>query len=156
VRRGLVLALAVVALVAVPAAAASAACRQRANLADIESQVMCLVCGVPLGLADSPQASRERDFINGLIDKCQTTQQIKAALVAQYGPRVLALPKDSGFNLTVYLVPFLVLLFGGGVAVAAVRWWTSGRHAPAPESALPAPSRADSRRLDAEMASFER
>jgi len=156
VRRGVVLALAVLALVALPASVASAACRQRANLADIESQVMCLVCGVPLSLADSPQASRERDFINGLIDKCETTQQIKAALVAQYGPRVLALPKDSGFNVAAYLVPFLALLFGGGLAVAAVRWWTSGRHAPADEPAVPPPSRADARRLEAEMASFER
>jgi len=156
VRRPLVIVLAALALIAVPAASASAACRQRANLAAIESQVMCLVCGVPLGLADSPQASRERDFINGLIDKCESTQQIKAALVAQYGPRVLALPKDSGFNLTVYLVPFLVLLFGGGVAVAAVRWWTSGRHSPTDEPAVAQPSRADARRLDAELASFER
>jgi cytochrome c-type biogenesis protein CcmH/NrfF len=156
VRRGLIVALAALALVAVPATAASAACRQRANLADVESQVMCLVCGVPLGLADSPQASRERDFINGLIDRCESTQQIKAALVAQYGPRVLALPKDSGFNVAAYLVPFLALLFGGGIAATAVRWWASGRHAGPPEPALPAPSRADARRLDAEMASFER
>jgi cytochrome c-type biogenesis protein CcmH len=156
VRRGLVVALAALALIAVPATAASAACRQRANLADIESQVMCLVCGVPLGLADSPQASRERDFINGLIDRCETTQQIKAALVAQYGPRVLALPKDSGFNVAAYLVPFLALLFGGGLAVAAVRWWASGRHSPADQPAVAPPSRADARRLDAEMASFDR
>jgi cytochrome c-type biogenesis protein CcmH/NrfF len=152
----LAIALAALAIAAVPATAASAACSHPASLADIESQVMCLVCGVPLGLADSPQASRERDFINGLIDKCESTQQIKAALVAQYGPRVLALPKDSGFNVAAYLVPFLALLFGGGVAVAAVRWWTSGRHAPPPEPAHAAPSRADSRRLDAELASFER
>ena len=40
---------------------------------------MCLVCGVPLSLADSPQASRERDLIDGLIERCQSSSQIKAS-----------------------------------------------------------------------------
>jgi cytochrome c-type biogenesis protein CcmH len=135
-------------------AAAQPACPQ-ASLPDIEKQVMCLVCGVPLGLADSPQATRERDFINGLIDTCQSTEQIKAALVAQYGPRVLALPKDSGFNAAVYIVPALALLLGAGLAVAAVRWW-SARSEPAPAQPAAAPSAADARRLDAEMARWDR
>jgi cytochrome c-type biogenesis protein CcmH/NrfF len=118
---------------------------------------MCLVCGVPLSLADSPQASRERDFINGLIDKCESTQQIKTALVAQYGPRVLALPKDSGFNAAVYIVPVLALLFGGALAVVAVRWWSRrGGGAEPAAAAGPGLSRADARRLDAELSRWER
>jgi cytochrome c-type biogenesis protein CcmH/NrfF len=141
-------------LAAAAPAAASASC-PRASLPDIEKQVMCLVCGVPLGLADSPQATRERDFINGLIDRCQSTAQIKTALVAQYGPRVLALPKDSGFNAAVYIVPALALLLGAGLAAAAVRWW-SARSEPAPAQPAAAPSAADARRLDAEMARWER
>jgi cytochrome c-type biogenesis protein CcmH len=133
---------------------ASASC-PRASLPAIEKQVMCLVCGVPLGLADSPQATRERDFISGLIDRCQSTAQIKSALVAQYGPRVLALPKDSGFNAAVYIVPVLALLLGAGLAAAAVRWW-SARGEPLPAQPAPAPSAADARRLDAEMARWDR
>ena len=152
-RRALALLLTLATLGALPETA-SAAC-PRASLPDIEGQVMCLVCGVPLSLADSPQASRERDFINGLIDKCESTQQIKAALVAQYGPRVLALPKTSGFNAAVYIVPALALLLGAGLAVIAVRWWSSrGGGEPAP--AAGAPNRADARRLEAEMARWER
>jgi cytochrome c-type biogenesis protein CcmH len=153
VRRALV-ALVVVAVLAVAPAAATAAC-PRASMPDIEGQVMCLVCGVPLNLADSPQASRERQFISGLIDRCESTTQIKAALVAQYGPRVLALPKDSGFNAAAYLVPLLILLLGAGAAVFAVRWWTRGREATAPPLP-PAPSRTDGRRLDAEMRDWDR
>ena len=145
---------ATLALAGVLPAAASASC-PRASLPDIEKQVMCLVCGVPLGLADSPQATRERDFINGLIDRCQSTAQIKAALVAQYGPRVLALPKDSGFNAAVYIVPALALLLGAGLAAVAVRWW-SARGEPLPAQPAPAPSAADARRLDAEMARWDR
>jgi cytochrome c-type biogenesis protein CcmH/NrfF len=145
-------ALVIVAMLVVPAGA-SAAC-PRASLSDVESQVMCLVCGVPLSLADSPQADRERDFINSLIDRCRSTDQIKAALVAQYGPRVLALPRDHGFNAAAYIVPVLALLVGVVSAVAAVRWWTSGR-GKLSEPTAPAPSRADARRLDAEMARWD-
>ena len=154
-RRALVVFALLAAMCGLPAAAASAAC-PRASFPDIESQVMCLVCGVPLSLADSPQASRERDFINGLIDKCESTQQIKTALVAQYGPRVLALPGDKGFNAAVYIVPVLALLFGVALAVVAVRWWSSrgGGNDPAP--AAPGLSRADARRLDAEITRWER
>jgi cytochrome c-type biogenesis protein CcmH/NrfF len=140
---------------AAPATAGAACVQPRASLPQVESQVMCLVCGVPLSLADSPQASRERDFISSLIDRCQTSGQIKAALVAQYGPRVLALPKDSGFNAAVYIVPVLALLFGAGLAVVAVRWWSTRTQA-ASAPAVPAPSRADARRLEAEMARWDR
>jgi cytochrome c-type biogenesis protein CcmH len=153
-RRWAAAALAVLLLAAAAPAVSAAAC-PRASLPNIESQVMCLVCGIPLSLADSPQASRERDFINGMIDKCESTQQIKAALVAQYGPRVLALPKDNGFNAAVYIVPVLALILGAGLAVVAVRWWSS-REDTAAAAIVPAPSRADTRRLDAEMARWDR
>ncbi|HKN94147.1 MAG TPA: cytochrome c-type biogenesis protein CcmH [Thermoleophilaceae bacterium] len=142
-----------VVLAALPTATASATC-SKASLPNIEGQVMCLVCGVPLSLADSPQASRERDFINALIDKCESTSQIKAALVAQYGPRVLALPKDNGFNAAVYIVPVLALLVLAALAFIAVRWWSShGRNA---DPVIPAPVGADARRLEAEMSRWER
>jgi cytochrome c-type biogenesis protein CcmH len=153
VRRVLAGLLAALLLGATPAGA-SAGC-PKASLPDIEGQVMCLVCGVPLSLADSPQASRERDFINGLIDRCESPAQIKAALVAQYGPRVLALPTDNGFNAAVYIVPMLALLFGVALALVAVRWWSS-RERNAAVPAVPAPSRADARRLEAEMARWDR
>jgi cytochrome c-type biogenesis protein CcmH/NrfF len=148
-------ALLAVGVLGVGPAAATAAC-PRASLPDIEGQVMCLVCGVPLSLADSPQASRERDFINRLIDRCQSSSQIKAALVAQYGPRVLALPADNGFNAAAYIVPVLVLLFGVGLAAAVVGWWSSSRNRAPPLPAASPPSRPEARRLEGEIARWER
>jgi cytochrome c-type biogenesis protein CcmH len=153
-RRALV-ALAVVAVFGLVRSGAASAC-PRASLPEIESQVMCLVCGVPLSLAESPQAARERAFISGLIARCKSTSQIKAALVSQYGPRVLTLPKDSGFNAAAYVVPVLILLLGAGAAAAAVRSWTAGRRAAIAPPVPAPPSRADARRLDAEMARWDR
>ena len=77
---------------------------------------MCPVCGTTLELAsDSPQAIREREFIRGLIAEGQTKEQIKAALVAEFGDEVLALPDDEGFDLAAWLVPGLAI---GAAAVA--------------------------------------
>src|SRR4051794_29608804 len=57
----------------------------RASLPDIEDEVMCPTCGVPLALAFSPQAERERQFIRDQIDRGRTKQEIKDALVAEFG-----------------------------------------------------------------------
>ncbi|MGH2902580.1 MAG: cytochrome c-type biogenesis protein CcmH [Solirubrobacteraceae bacterium] len=128
----------------------------RASLPVIERQVMCVTCKIPLEVAESPQADREREFIQGLIDEGLDEAQIKRALVAQYGPTVLALPSAHGFDLTVYLVPlavFLVLL--GTLAVLLPRW---RRHARAQaDSVLEAPplDPAADARLDADLARFD-
>ncbi len=138
-RRWVVLLAAVVALAAPTATAAAADC-PKTSLSAVEAEVMCPVCGTPLGLAtEAPQANRERALIQRLVDRCQSKEEIKAVLVAQFGDDVLALPEAEGFDLTVYLVPALaVLLAAGGIAFAARRWRHGGR---APGD--PAAARAD-------------
>gem|GEM_PF-645777 len=108
-----------VALCAVALAPAALAC-PKTTLADVEDEVMCPVCGTPLGLAtEAPQAERERAFIQRLVDRCYDKQQIKRALVAEFGPRVLAVPPDEGTRTLSYTVPvvgvaaaFVALAFG--------------------------------------------
>jgi len=46
----------VVSLLAAPAPALAAAGCPKTNMADVENEVMCLQCGVPLNLADAGQA----------------------------------------------------------------------------------------------------
>jgi cytochrome c-type biogenesis protein CcmH len=138
VRRASFIALLIAALLAAPAAA-QAAPPQRASLGDVEDEVMCLVCGTTLAVSDSPQADRERAFIRALIARGETKQQIKDALVAQYGTRVLATPSDSGFDLAAWIVPGLaVILAGIGIAFAVVRW----RRARPPGQTKPLPTTA--------------
>ena len=97
----LLIALALHAVVPPPARAVAA----RTTLPAVESQAMCVTCKIPLTVAQSPQADRERAFIARLIDAGLTEAQIKRALVREYGPAVLALPRAHGFGLAVYLVP---------------------------------------------------
>lgn len=100
-----------VALAAV-APAASAATPGPAQLPSIESQFMCVSCHEPLELVSSPQAQSEKAYIVSLLKKGENLSQIKTAMVAQYGPAVLARPPASGFNLTVYILPPVVLIAG--------------------------------------------
>jgi len=151
VRRALVVLTALVAL-ALPTAATAADC-PKTTLAAVEAEVMCPVCGTPLGLAtEAPQANRERAFIQRLIERCRSKDEIKEILVAQYGPGVLALPEAEGFNLGAYLVPALaVLLAAGGIAVAARRWRGGGRR---PDDG-PGEDSAAGKRLDADLERYE-
>jgi cytochrome c-type biogenesis protein CcmH len=135
-------------------AAAGAAAQPQTTLPAMEQQVMCVVCRTPLAVANGPQADAERRQIRELIAQGRSEQQIKDALVAQYGERVLALPKDDGFNLAVYLVPVLALALALVLlAFALPRWRRRARaRAAAPTAAAPAVSEDDMRRLDEDLA----
>jgi cytochrome c-type biogenesis protein CcmH len=117
-RRICVALLAVVALAPFTATASAAAATPRTSLPDVEKEVMCPVCGLPLNVSESPQANRERVYIRSLIAQGETKAQIKRALVGQFGPEVLALPRSSGFDLIVYIVPVVVVLALAGASVA--------------------------------------
>ncbi len=148
--RALVL-LAVLALSA-PAAAPVLAAQSRVNLADIEDEVMCTICGTTLELSSSPQADRERSFINRLIARGETKQQIKDALVAEYGPNVLAVPSGSGFDLTAWLVPAIgIALAAAAIAAFALRQ-SRRRTEPPGEPSLEA---SDSARLREDMSHYD-
>ena len=147
-------ALAVVVALLAPAPGALAAGCPRTSVADLENEVMCLVCGVPLSLADAPQAERERALIGRLARRCESKRQIKTALVAQYGPRVLAVPDASGFPLAAYLVPAVVACVTGlGIVVVAARWRRRGGRVPRAEIAATGPpfDAVDAARLEAEL-----
>jgi cytochrome c-type biogenesis protein CcmH len=133
---------------------ASAAAEPRASLPDIEDEVMCPICGTLLQLSDAPQAERERAFIRTRIDQGQTKEEIKDALVAEYGAEVLATPESSGFDLSAWVVPALGLL----LALTALGFGAArlSRRGPtvAPE---PKPlSAEDSARLERDISSCER
>ena len=138
--------------------AAGATAAEQASLTEIEKQVMCPVCGTLLQLAESPQAQRERVFINHLIDEGKSEAEIKDALVAEYGNEVLALPPDSGFSLSAYVVPIVALLIAAvALAIGVLRWRRAGGGPSGGEpAARPAgPSERDSERLDADLARYD-
>lgn len=154
-RRALVLALVAAATLAPSAPAAS----PRTTLNDVEDEVMCVSCNVPLNIAESPQADRERAEIRRLIAQGLTKEQVKQRLKDTYGPNVIALPRAKGFDLAAYLVPIaLVAAMLAALAVLVPRWRGRPRReaaaagAPAAGDTAPALDPADERRLDEDLA----
>ena len=149
--------LAALAALALPAAAAAQEC-PKTSLGDIEDEVMCPVCGTPLGLAsEAPQAQRERAYIERLIASCKSKDEVKQALVAEFGDSVLALPGDQGDDdfgdVLVYVVPALgILLAAGGIGFAVLRWRRRGGPGGRRGNAL---AGAEGSRLDDDMERYD-
>jgi cytochrome c-type biogenesis protein CcmH len=144
--------MAIALLLAVATSAAAAAQEARASLPDVEDEVMCTICGTLLEESQSPQADRERALIRELIAQGQDKDQIKDALVAQYGPRVLATPGTSGFDLFAWLVPAAGLLFAAAVVTIALRRMLRTREV---RGAGPTLDPADAEKLEADMAQHD-
>jgi cytochrome c-type biogenesis protein CcmH len=140
------------------------AAQAKTSLADLEDEVMCVECGTPLEVSQSPVAQQERAFIRREIAAGKTKAQIKADLVDEYGQAVLAEPSHGGIGIAAWLVPIvLVPLAALGVALLARRWRRgngAGETDAAPADAARAPTAPldpdDARRLDAELAAFDR
>jgi cytochrome c-type biogenesis protein CcmH len=128
----------------------------RASLPDIEDEVMCVECKTALNVSTSAVADQERAFIRRQIALGKDKQEVKDALVDQFGPDVLALPEEKGFSLAAYLVPIVLgLLALSLLAVFARRF----RRRPDAAAAAPASEPLaddDARRLDAELAAYDR
>ncbi len=150
----IVAAVALLAAGALPAGAGAA--EPQASLHDLEDEVMCPTCGTPLGLAFSPQAERQRLFIRRQIAQGRTKEQIKDALVAEFGPEVLALPDNEGFDLTAYLVPAGALAVALAViAVGLVRWRRRGEDVQREAGTVAALSPADAARLERDLSRYD-
>jgi cytochrome c-type biogenesis protein CcmH len=137
--------------IATPAPAAT----PQTGLADLEDEVMCPICGTLLELSNSPQAERQRVFIARQITAGRSKDEIKDALVAEYGPQVLAVPRGSGFELSAYLVPaiaFAVAALALGIGICRWRRATGSRPAAPPQGR---PRGEDAERLDADLARYD-
>jgi cytochrome c-type biogenesis protein CcmH len=146
--------LALLALLAAPPLAAAAS---RASLPDIEDEVMCPTCGVPLSQAFSPQAERERSFIRAEIAKGRSKEQIKDTLVSEFGTRVLATPQtdDSTFNWAAYLIPIGAIGAAAIAIVVALRRWRRRPDVDVPEKEAPELSPSDAARLEQDLSRYD-
>ena len=140
--------IAVGALVLSGAAAAAAP----PNAADLEAELVCPVCETTLDQSNAPVAQRMKAFIRVRIAAGDSEQEIKDALVGEFGQGVLANPPKGGFGLLAWLLP-LAALGAGAIAVGLlIRSW-SRRRAPPDE---PEPLDPGLERLvDEELARFD-
>jgi cytochrome c-type biogenesis protein CcmH len=132
-------------------AGASAADPPRA--ADLEAELVCPVCETTLDQSNAPVAERMKLYIRERVAAGDTEDEIKDALVAQFGPGVLAKPPDGGFGLLAWILPLAVLV-GGLVAVCTLVWAWSRRRPPGDAAATPLDPELE-RRVDEELARYD-
>jgi cytochrome c-type biogenesis protein CcmH len=147
--------LAALALAALQLAAPAAASEQRPTAAELESELVCPVCESTLDTSNAPVALRMKAYIRERIAAGDTKSEIKAALVDQFGPSVLAVPPKEGFELVAWLLPLAGLL-AGAVIVGALAWRWSRRRGDDDDGPPDEPlDPALEQRLDDELARFE-
>ena len=97
----------------------------------IASELRCPVCqGLSIQDSPSPLAQQMKDVIRGQLAEGRSPAEVKQYFISKYGEWVLLEPEASGFNLVVYLLPWLALLAGAGVIFLAVRRWTGAPEQP--------------------------
>ena len=145
-------ALAVIALVLAAPAGAS---EERPTAAELESELVCPVCETTLDTSNAPVALRMKAFIRERIAAGDAKSEIKASLVDQFGPAVLAEPPKKGFELLAWLLPLAGLALGV-VIVGALAWrWSHARGGDEPAGQAEPLDPALERRLDDELARYE-
>lgn len=128
IRRGLLLlaAVAVLALVAAFVASPRAFAADKAVANQITDEIICPCdCGEVLTGCICELGIEMKGFVENSLGEGQTKDQILAALVAKHGEVVLGAPKARGFNLIVWVAPFVATLMGMAIAFFVLRRWTS-------------------------------
>jgi cytochrome c-type biogenesis protein CcmH len=121
------------------------------SAAELEAELVCPVCETTLDQSNAPVAERMKLYIRERIAAGDTEQEIKDALVAEFGPGVLASTGGGGLGALAWLVPLAALVAGAAVVTVLVRGWS--RRRASPEPALIDPEL--DRRLDEELARFD-
>jgi len=122
--------------------------------ADLEAEIVCPTCRTTLDQSSSPIATRMKSYIRERIAAGDTTAEIKAQLVDQFGPAVLAEPPKRGFDLLAWLLPLGALAIGV-VVVGVLAWTWSRRRDTVAEPEANALDPDLERRVDEELARFE-
>lgn len=122
--------------------------------ADLEAEIVCPTCKTTLDQSSSPIATRMKSYIRERIAAGDSAAEIKAQLVDQFGPAVLAEPPKRGFDLLAWLLP-LGALAVGIVVVGALAWTWSRRRDGAVEPEADVLDLDLEQRVDDELARFD-
>jgi cytochrome c-type biogenesis protein CcmH/NrfF len=90
----------------------------------VSAELRCPVCQGE-SIQDSPAdlAVEMRAVVRDQLAAGRTPDEVKAYFVARYGEWILLAPPARGFNLVLYILPFVLLAGGGALLFVLVRRW---------------------------------
>jgi cytochrome c-type biogenesis protein CcmH len=108
---------------------------------EVARELWCPLCnGVRLDNCDLQACVQMREVISEKLQAGESTDNIKAYFVQQYGDVVLGQPSTEGFNLIAWIFPILAAVVGLGWVAYLVVTWSKKKAATVPAGAAPAPS----------------
>jgi cytochrome c-type biogenesis protein CcmH len=114
---------------------------------DIFRSLMCPICpGQTIDQSQSELSAQMRAIVREKLEQGETKEDILQFFVERYGEAVLAAPVKTGFNLVVWVVPFVAVVAGGIVLWLIIRRWVRRGREPVPEAAMAAQDDADDER----------
>ena len=107
----------------------------------ITSQLICpCSCGEILSGCTCETGIALKGYVDRELKAGKDRKAIEASLVAKYGEVILGAPKAKGFNLVVWVAPFVATLIGFGIATMILMRWVRRKPAAAVAPAGGAPS----------------
>jgi cytochrome c-type biogenesis protein CcmH/NrfF len=140
-------AIVVVLMLAAPGARAAdtAAGDQKDPARAITSQLICpCSCGEVLSGCTCETGIALKGYVDRELTAGKDKDTIEASLIAKYGEVILGAPKAKGFNLVVWVAPFVATLLGFGIAsMVLFRWVRQKREGLAAVTPASTPSSPD-------------
>jgi cytochrome c-type biogenesis protein CcmH len=100
-------------------------------VSSVSDKIMCLCgCNSVLSVCPHPDCSwgiPAKEDIKQQLDAGTAPDAIIAQYVSKYGEQVLASPTKRGFNMVVWVLPFVMLVIGAAVIYYLARTWAARR-----------------------------
>jgi cytochrome c-type biogenesis protein CcmH len=124
-----------------------------AQVRDIAQQLRCPVCqGLSVGDSPSELAHEMRAVVREQLQQGKTREEVLDYFVQRYGEWILLAPPKHGFNLVIWVLPFVLLPAGAMAVYAGTRRWVRNRQASTLPSTAVDPR--DTERLQRELDSY--
>jgi cytochrome c-type biogenesis protein CcmH len=95
---------------------------------DLEESLTCQCgCGLTVHSCNHLQCGSAlplRQEIREQMNLGKSKEQILSYFAAKYGEKILSSPTTSGFNLTAWFMPFVMIALGGVFVLVTLRRWT--------------------------------
>jgi cytochrome c-type biogenesis protein CcmH len=124
-----------------------------AQVRDIALQLRCPVCqGLSVGDSPSELANEMRTLIREQLQQGKTPAEVLDYFAERYGEWILLAPPKHGFNLVIWVLPFVLLPIGAAAVYwGARRWVRRSAGAESPSRQLDSPY---AERLQRELDSY--
>jgi len=129
---------------------------QHPTQGELEAELVCPSCHVPLDESSSAVAQQMKSFISAHIARGWTKSRIENALAAQLGDGIYGVPRTHGFDLIAWVLPLGGIALGAAaIAGGAWRWSRVKERVGDDRAHGPTLDPESERRVDDELARFD-